>query len=247
MVLYRRHRVEQCLQEIVLWMNANMLKLNADKTEVILFTSQRNSQYIEDVELKIGGSNIKPSTSVKNLGATLDSKMVMDHRVNSVTRTCYAQIRKIGHIRKYLTTNATKSLINSLVTSRLDYCNGFLYGLPKSTLNKLQIAQNTAARLITKTPRFDHITPILKEQHWLKVQDRIKNKILIQTYKSMNGQSMVYLQDMLKIYEPKRNLRSKKKQLLLSYQNVGLLLTKIDVSELQPPRYGTLSRQLLGV
>ena len=133
----------------------------------------------------------------------------MDHHVNSVTRTCYAQIRKIGHIRKYLTTNATKSLINSLVTSRLDYCNGLLYGLPKSTLNKLQIAQNTAARLITKTPRFDHITPILKELHWLQVQDRIKYKILIQTYKSLNGQSPVYMQDMLKIYEPKRNLRSK--------------------------------------
>ena len=125
-------------------MNANMFKLNVDKTEIIIFTSQRNFQYIEYVELKIGDSNIKPSTSVNKLCATLDSKMVMDHHVNSMTRTCYSQLRKIRHIRKYLTTDAS--------------------------LNKLQIAQNVAACFMTKTPSFDHITPILKELHWLQLQ-----------------------------------------------------------------------------
>lgn len=201
-------RVEECLKEIISWMNSNMLKLNADKTEVILFSSQKHSKHVEDLELKVGGSSIRPSKTVRNLGATLDSNMHMDHHVNSVTRTCYGQIRQIGHIRPYLTRDATKTLINSLVTSRLDYCNALLYGVPKSTISKLQNVQNTAARLITKTSRFEHITPILKDLHWLKIHDRIKYKILIQTFKALHGQSPAYMRDLLEVYVPTRNLRS---------------------------------------
>ena len=201
-------RVEQCLKEIISWMNSNMLKLNADKTELIIFSSQKHSKLVENVELEIGDSSIKPSKTVRNLGVTLNSNMHMDHHVNSVTRTCYGQIRQIGHIRPYLTSDATKTLINSLVTSRLDYCNALLYGVPKSTTSKLQTVQNTAARLITKTTRFEHITPILKDLHWLQIQDRIKYKILIQTFKTLHGQSPVYMRDLVEVYVPNRNLRS---------------------------------------
>jgi hypothetical protein len=52
-----------------------MLKINADKTEVIVFTSQKNEKHIESISVKIGGEDIKPSKCVRNLGAFLDSKM----------------------------------------------------------------------------------------------------------------------------------------------------------------------------
>ena len=65
-------------------------------------------------------------------------------------------------IRKYLDTDATKTLVHAYVTSRLDYCNLLLYGTPNELTDKLQRVQNTAARLLTRTRKYDHITPVLK-------------------------------------------------------------------------------------
>lgn len=202
------HRIEQCLDDIVMWMNTNMLKLNADKTELILFASENNSKKVSDVSITVDGAVIKQSQSVRNLGAYLDSNMKLDTHVNSVCRNCYAQLRQIGHIRPYLTLNATKSLINSLVTSRMDYCNALLYGVPQQLLNKLQTAQNTAARIVTRTAKYDHITPVLHDLHWLPVHYRVEYKILMQTFKALNNQAPLYMSDMLEIYTPSRNLRS---------------------------------------
>ena len=201
-------RIEKCLTEIVSWMNNNMLKINADKTEVIIFTSKNNQQHVETTTVNIGNETITPSSSVRNLGAFLDRNMTMEKHVSSVCRAGYGQLRQIGHIRKYLNAAATKSLVNSLVTSRMDYCNALLYGIPKIQLNKLQHLQNTAARIITRTSRFDHITPVLKELHWITVTHRIDFKILVQTYKAMYDLSPCYLTELLEIYHPSRNLRS---------------------------------------
>ena len=146
--------------------------------------------------------------SVRNLGAFFDSQMNMESHVNSVCRACYSQLRQIGHIRQYLNSDATKSLVNSLVTSRLDYCNSLLFGLPKKTLNKLKIVQNTSARIITGTPRRHHITPVLKELHWIPVQHRIQFKILTYTFKALHGQAPDYIASLLDVYKPYRELRS---------------------------------------
>jgi len=132
----------------------------------------------------------------------------MESHINAVCRSCYAQLRQIGNIRQYITSDATKSLVNSLVTSRLDYCNSLLYGVPKTTLNKLQTVQNTAARIISKTSRSFHITPILKELHWLPIACRIKYKILTLTYKAQHDQTPLYIKSMLELYTPRRALRS---------------------------------------
>ena len=128
-------RIEACLKDIVCWMHNNMLKLNTDKTEVILFSSKRNSTLVGEASISVGDSKIIPSSSVRNLGAQFDSHMDMELHVNSICRLCYMQLRQIAHIRKYLTVDATKSIVNALVTSRLDYCNALLYGMPKSALN----------------------------------------------------------------------------------------------------------------
>jgi len=112
--------------------------------------------------------------NVRNLGAIFDTYLDMNHHVNAVSRTCYTQIRNISKIRQYLTIYATKSLVNSTITSRLDYCNGLLYGANQSVIKRLQVVQNTAARLITKTPKHAHINPVLKQLHWLPVNRRVE-------------------------------------------------------------------------
>ena len=212
-------RVEACLKDILSWMHGNMLKQNADKTDVIVFTSERNSRLVSEISVTVGDSNIMSSSCVRNLSAWLDSRMDMERHVNSVCKSCFWQIRQISHIRQFLTTDATKSLVNSLVTSRLDYCNALLYGVPKTILNKLQTVQNTAARVVPRTSRFSHITPLLKELHWLPIQYRVQYKILIHTYKALHDQSPGYIKKLLNVHMPRRKLRYRNNHLVLEVPN----------------------------
>ena len=175
-------RIESCLKDIEAWMHTNMLKLNADKTEVMLFSSKHNSKDLDTTSVNIGTASIASTSCMRNLGVMFDSSMTMEQQVNAVCRSGYTQLRKIGHIRRYLTDDAVKSLVNGLVTSRIDYCNALLYGIPNRLIEKLQCVQNTAARIITRTPRHSHITPVLKTLHWLPVQYRIQYKLLVHTY-----------------------------------------------------------------
>ena len=92
--------------------------------------------------------------------------------------------------------------------SRLDYCNSVLYGIPKYQRDKLQRIQNIAARMVTGTRSTDHITPVLKNLHWLPFEARISLKILLMTYKILNGQSTSYLEPIIQESHPSRTLRS---------------------------------------
>jgi hypothetical protein len=85
-----------------------------------------------------------------------------------VSRSINAALFKISMIRN-LDTDTCKQLINGQMLSHLDYCNSLLYGANEAVLNQLQLLQNRSARVLTFTPKFDHITPILKELHWLLV------------------------------------------------------------------------------
>ena len=138
----------------------------------------------------------------------------MSQHVHSVCRTGYYHLRNIGRIRRYLTQDAPKTLLHALVTSRLDYCNSLLFGLPANHLAKMQRLQNASARVIKRTGRRSHITPVLKELHWLPVHRRIQYNILSPTYRATHHQSPVYLSDLLSIYRPTRSLRSESTILL---------------------------------
>ena len=122
---------------------------------------------------------------------------------------------KISLIHKYLTINAAQLLVHALVTSKLDYCNSLLYGLPKYLIKQLQRVQNAAARVVTVSPKFCHITPVLKNLHWLPINLRIEFKILTINCKALHGLAPTYIKDLLKIYHPSRDLRSSKKNLLV--------------------------------
>lgn len=206
------HSLEACLVDISAWMNANMLKLNQDKTELIVFAPKH--QQTRDIQLDVGTKIIKAAPVVKNLGVHFDSTMTMEKQVNAVAKSCYFQIRNIGRMRQFITTDACKTLVHSLVTSRLDYGNALLYGISDSATRRLQKVQNTAARLVTRTRKREHITPVLHALHWLPVQYRSQYKILMLTYKTLNGAAPSYLTELVTPYQPARSLRSEAESLL---------------------------------
>ena len=92
-------------------------------------------------------------------------------------RSAFLELRRIGLICKNLTVDAAKTSVCSLVLSRLDYCNSILSGSPKCLIQKLQRAQNTAARITLRLPRTEHTTPFLRMLHWLPISSRIAYKI----------------------------------------------------------------------
>ena len=95
-----------------------------------------------------------------------------------------------------MTEHRCKTLVHAFVTSRLDYCNSLLYGLPKYLISKLQRAENAVARLITNTRKYDHITPALYNLHWLSEFYRIYLKILIITFKAIYDMSPNYISNL---------------------------------------------------
>ena len=117
-------------------------------------------------------------------------------------------------IWKYLDQSTSERLVHAFVTTRLDHCNSLLYGLPQREIEKLQHVQNTAARIVTRSNKRKHITPILKELHWLPIQSRIKFKLGLITFKAVNNLAPSYIRDLLKIHKPSRCLRSASKNLL---------------------------------
>ena len=206
---------EQCVDDIRSWMKTNMLVLNDDKTEVIQFSSRLRTDAEKLTSLKIGDLDITPSLSVRNLGVDLQNDGSMSNYINHICRTGFFSLYRIGKIRKLLDRTCTERLIHAFVTSRLDYCNSLLYGIPKCQINRLQSLQNAAARLTYCKRKSDHITPVLNDLHWLPVDARIKFKILLITYKIINCMAPLYLSELISMYSPKRCLRSAEKMLLV--------------------------------
>ena len=125
------------------------------------------------------------------------------------------RIRNISRIRKFLSVSSTKALVHAFVTCRLDNCNSLLYGLPKHLVHRLQFAQNCAARLILCGRKHDRVTPLLRELHWLPVEQRIIFKMLFFTFKALNNLCPSYISDLLETYKPTRSLRSSSRNLLV--------------------------------
>ena len=139
----------------------------------------------------------------------------MDVHIKKTVKSLNSSLYKIGKIRRYLDRNSCAMLINGLFTSRLDMCNSLLYGLPKSLTDRLQKLQNRAARILTYTRKYDHISPILKSLHWLPVEKRIIFKVLVITFKALHGLAPSYLSELLHWYTPYAyELRSSTQHLL---------------------------------
>ena len=146
----------------------------------------------------------------------MDCNLKFHTQINNLCKSSYYFLYNIRKIRKYLTKDLTATLVHALVISRLDYCNSILYGLPAYQIAKLQRVQNTAARLVYMIPKFTHISPYLKELHWLPIKFRIEFKITILTFQAIHGLAPKYLCELVRIKEQSSyHLRSSEEIILL--------------------------------
>ena len=207
----RGHTIQQaeaCISEIQSWMVQNKLQLNGSKTEIVVFISPYTKRHHGEIQLQICEDLITSSVSARNLGTTLDRHLSMEDHIAHVCRSCYFHIRNVKSLKPILNQDALISVVHAFISSRLDYCNSLLYGLPDKQIQKLQRIQNIAARLVSGSRKFDHVTPVLRDLHWLPVRQRIQFKILTLTFKALNGLGPEYLMDLLKVKENARTLRS---------------------------------------
>ena len=163
-------RISSCLNAVMSFMNMSKLKLNDDKTKMIVFSTPRKCSPVRyDITFTGCAKSLSLSQSVKSSGIILDKHMVLEQHVSAILKRCYFHLKNIGYLSRYLNVDSRKMLVNALITSRLDYARAILSGLPSKQINRLQKLQNSAARLVTCTKKWDHIAPLLKLLHWLPV------------------------------------------------------------------------------
>ena len=171
---------EECLHEIRQWMIRDRLLINDDKTEFALIGTNAQLWKLSISTLRIGDAEVHPSIApIRNLGVWIDNTFSMKPHVINTCKSAFFHLHNIRRIRKYQSRDSTEKLIHAFVSSRLDYCNGLLYGLPKNLIAKLQRVQNTAPRIVYCMPTFCHITPLLFDLNWLPVKFTIDYNIII--------------------------------------------------------------------
>ena len=147
-----RTRVKCCVEDINSWMIKNKLKLNDDKTELVVISSIQNTN--QDLLLRQFRWERRPSIM----------RPLCEISMFCWIKSTQFHLRNIGKIRKYLDEGCTETSVHAFVSSKLDYCNPLLYGLLKCLINRLQLilVHNTVAHLVTSTRKYDHLTPVLK-------------------------------------------------------------------------------------
>ena len=153
------HSMQLCISDVKAWATANMLRLNDNKTELMLVTSRR-IKHLHNLptSITIGNAQIPFKQSVMNLGFKLDCHLTMNAHVSNIARTCYFELRRLASIRRFLTSTATATLVSAFVLSRSDYCNSLLFGSTHDVTSHLQRIQNYAARVILCLPMSSSIT-----------------------------------------------------------------------------------------
>jgi len=197
-----------CLDAVCEWMRANRLQLNTSKTEILWCATSRRQHQIPTTAVRVGADTVAPTTSVRDLGIYIDSDLSMRTQVTRAVAGCFAVLRQLCSIRRSVPDPVLQSLVVSLVLTKSDYGNATLTGLPAYQYRRLQ--SDAAARLIYRRRRFDHVTSLLRELHWLKSSERVAYKLAVTFYRCLHGLAPSYLaQSVRRVAElDRRRLRS---------------------------------------
>ena len=126
----------------------NFLQLNQDKTEVLVIGEKAKRERLS-AHLKTLALNTK--YQARNLGVIFDADLNLENHIKKIIKRSFHHLRNIAKVQPFLSQADTERLMHAFITSRLDYCNSLLSGLPNKYISQLQMIQNAAARVLTKT------------------------------------------------------------------------------------------------
>ena len=158
-------RLNMCISDIRVWMIKNKLKINDSKTEFIIFRSPLLNQNLSDLSVSVGDIQVSPSSKVRDLGVVFDQYFTFHDHISDICKSTHFHLRVIGRIRNLLS---------------FDFCNSILYN-PSNRFERLQRIQKQEARMLKRIPRRNHITPVLRKLHWLRIHDKIIFKFAFDT------------------------------------------------------------------
>ena len=201
--------IERCMLNIKQWMDETHLKMDTAKTEFIYFGNQCQLDKCKAETINVAEDLILRTNSIKYLGVQMDSNLNFKQHITQKCCSAMFNFLRIKSIRHLLDEDTTASLCLNLCISHLEYCNSLLYGLPDTSMAKLQRIQNMCASLVLRRSKFESATQALLQLHWLSVKQQIAFKILTLTYKCVHGIGPQYLQKLISKPKPTRdNLRS---------------------------------------
>ena len=199
-------------------MASNYLKLNDDKTEVLVIGSCHDiKSKVKPFKIKIGDHEIEPTHEARNIGVVFDANLSMAPHVSKMSKSLWYHLYNISKIRQFLDRKSVESLVHALLTSKMDFCNTLLFNIPNLHLKPLERIQKAAARMILQQSKYDDAFPLMKQLHWLPIRQRIIYKILILSFKALHNQAPVYISDLISPYNPTRALRSADKSYLTPF------------------------------
>ncbi|XP_056006829.1 uncharacterized protein LOC130050609 [Ostrea edulis] len=213
-------QMESCLKSVQTWMAQHHLKINTDKTDVLVISSKQMTSKLHIPSLQLGDDSITPVTKAKGVGVTIDSHMTIETHISSVCIGAFIHLKNLSQRRIYLDRESLECVVHAFITIKLDYCNSLYYGLPSKQIQRLQSIQIAAARVISGTRKYDSITPVLRSLHRLPIlkklfhQQRVIFKTFVLVYKTVNIMAPSYLQELITPYAPSRTLRSSDQSLL---------------------------------
>jgi len=237
-------RLSSTLDLVHSWFCANRLAVNPSKTEYLLIGTNQQRSKIINSSVYFQNLSLTPTDSVRNLGVIFDSNLDFKKHISSICHSAFFQIRQLRQIRSSLDKNSAIILANSLVHSKLDYCNSLLFGLPDASIIRLQRVQNSLARTVCNaTKRQSHSIDLLKSLHWLPVSERIKYKIAVLTFKVLQQGQPSYLANLISFYKPSRTLRSSD-SLLLTVPDIRTAMGRRSFSYASPTIWNALPLHL---
>ena len=192
-------KLSTTMTDINQWMSANRLKMNNDKSEFVVFGSNRLLPKCETNEIQVGEAVVQRSHVVKLLGVHLDENLNLKQHIARKTRAATLAMLSLKKLKPYLNRTMCLKLANATIFSHIDYCNSLFIHLPKNTLRPLNRVISLTAKIILGRSKFDSTTQALKDLHILPVHVRSEYKVLVLVYKCLHNLAPSYLSDLLKI------------------------------------------------
>ena len=206
-------QISNCLNEIKHWVCNQFLKLNEDKTKLVLLAkpsvhsavSDSDSLMISTINYNINEVDWEKESEIKTLGIRLDPNLDMSKHVSYIRQYCIGKLKSWKRISTFLDEDSRLLIVKQILLSKIDYSNALLVGLPNYVIQDLQYLINSALRFVYNVKYREHITPSIMKSHILPVEYRIDFKVCLLVFNCLHNLAPSYLQDLLQWNQPIRS------------------------------------------